>query len=120
MSRTDQLRQSIDDLNAHDFASASKGFATDVKFHAPGIGLDVEGRDTVMERVSQFVEEGDVHYEVQEVVEYGPFVVALTHSTGTLDGQRMAWDLCQVLRYEGDEIAESWVLRGGSPQPTSA
>jgi hypothetical protein len=27
MSRTDQLRQSIDDLNAHDFASASEGFA---------------------------------------------------------------------------------------------
>jgi hypothetical protein len=82
-----------------------------VKFHAPGIGLDVEGRDPVIERISQFVEEADVHYEVQEVVEYGPFVVALTHSTGTVDGQRMAWDPCQVLRYEGDEIAESWVLQ---------
>jgi hypothetical protein len=120
MSRADQLREGIDALNAHDYASSGKNFAEDVKFHAPGLGLDVEGRDTVIEHVSQFVEQADVRYEVQDVVEHGPFVVAFTSSTGTLDGQRMAWELCQVMRYEDDQVAETWVLRGGAPRPTSA
>jgi hypothetical protein len=120
MSRADQLRENLDAMNARDFAAASKDFADNVKFHAPGLGLDVEGRDVVIGHVSQFVEQADVHYEVQQVVEQGPFVVAFTSSTGTLDGQRMAWELCQVLRYEDDQIAETWVLRGGPPQPISA
>ncbi len=120
MSRADQLRENLDAMNAHDFAAAGKDFADNVKFHAPGLGLDVEGRDVVIGHVSQFVEQADVHYEVQDVVEHGPFVVAFTSSTGTLDGQRVTWDLCQVLRYEDDQVAETWVLRGGPPQPISA
>jgi hypothetical protein len=119
MSRADQIRESIDALNAHDYTSAGKDFADNVKFHAPGLGLDVEGRETVMEHVSQFVEQADVRYEVREVVEHVPFVVTFAGATGTLDGQRKAWDLCQVLRYEDDQIAEAWVLRGSPPQPIS-
>jgi hypothetical protein len=120
MSRSDQVRQSIDDLNARDFAAAGKDFADNVNFHAPGLGLDVDGRDTVLKHISEFVQQTDVRYEVEQVVEHGPFVVAFARSTGTLDGEKMAWDLCEVMRYEGDQIAEAWVVRGGPPQPTSA
>jgi hypothetical protein len=103
-------------FNARDFAAAGENFADNMRFHAPGLGVDVEGRDTVLDRISAFVQQADAHYDVEDVIEHGPFVVAFTRSTGTLDGQRMAWDLCQVYRYEGDEVVEAWALRGGPPQ----
>ena len=119
MSRTERVREGIDGLNARAFAEAARDFADDVKFHAPGLNLDVEGRETALQSISEFVEQADVHYEVEEIVEHGNFVVAFARSTGDLDGRRMGWDLCQVLRYEGDLVAETWVLRGGAPQPTT-
>jgi SnoaL-like domain len=119
MSRIEQVGQSIEDLNARDFSAAGKDFADNVRFHAPGLGLDVAGRDTVLQHISEFVQQADVHYELEQVVEHGPFVVAFTQSTGNLEGQQMAWDLCQVLRYEGEQIAETWVVRGGPPHPIS-
>jgi hypothetical protein len=120
MSRSDRLKQGIEGLNARDFVSAASDFADDVKFHAPGLGLDVEGRDTVMKHVSEFVQQADIHYDVEQVVENGPFVVAFARSTGTLDGQLMTWDLCEVLRYEGHQAVEVWALRGGPPKPAPA
>jgi hypothetical protein len=120
MTRTDQVRQSIDDLNARDFTAAGKDFADSLRFHAPGLGLDVEGRDAALKHISEFVQQADVHYELEQVVEHGPFVVVFARSTGNLEGKQMAWDLCQVLRYEGDQIAETWVVRGGPPQPLSS
>jgi hypothetical protein len=119
MSRTDQVRQSIAELNARDFVAAGKDFADDVRFHAPGLGLDVEGRDTMLNHISEFVEQADVHYDLEQVVEHGPFVVAFARSIGVLEGAQMAWDLCEVLRYDGDRVAEVWVVRGGPPQPTA-
>ena len=119
MSRIDQLRQALADVNARDFEAAAKDYADDVKFHAPGLGLDVEGRDTVLKHISEFIRQADVHYEVEEAVEHGPFVVAFARATGSLDGRQMAWDLCQVFRYDGDRVAEIWGLRGGPPEPTA-
>jgi hypothetical protein len=120
MSKSDQARQAIETLNARNFAPAAKDYADNVRFHAPGLGLDIEGRDEMLKHVSEFIQQNDVHYKVEEVVEHGPFVVLFTRSTGNLDGQQMAWDLCQILRYEGDQIAEAWALRGGPPQSASA
>ena len=119
MTRSDEIRQGLESLNARDFAASADNFAENIKFHAPGIGLDVEGRDAALARVQDFVEQADVHYDVEEIVEHGVFSVVFARSTGTLDGQRMAWDLCQVLRYEGDKAAETWVHRGGPPQPAN-
>ena len=119
MSRSEQVRLGIDGLNARAFAEVGRDFADDVKFHAPGLNLDVEGRETALKFISEFVEQADVHYDVEQIVEHGNFVVAFTRSTGELDGRRVVWDLCQVLRYQGDLVAETWVLRGGAPQPAS-
>ena len=121
MSRSDELKKSVESLNARDFVGASKEFSDTVKFHAPGLGLDIEGRDTMMGHVGDFVRQADVHYEIGgEVVEHGPFAVIFTRSTGNLEGQRMEWEICEVVRYEGDQIAEVWALRGGPPRPTSS
>ncbi len=120
MGRAEHLKNAADRLNARDFTAGTEDFAENVKFHAPGLGLDLEGRDAVVERMSAFIQQADVHYDLEDVVEHGPFVVAFLRSTGLVDGQRMAWDLCEVLRYEGDKAAEVWALRGGPPQPTSS
>jgi hypothetical protein len=117
MSRTDQVRQSIEALNARDFTGAGKDFSDTVTFHAPGLGWEIQGRDRMLQRVGEFVEAADVYYEVAEVIEQGPFVVAFARSTGNIEGHRMAWDLCQVVRFEGDQGAEVWALRGGAPAP---
>ena len=29
----------------------------------------------------------------------------------------MRWGVCMVMRWEGDEIVEEWVLRGDAPCP---
>ncbi len=76
MSRSDRLTQCVDGLNARDFVAAAGDFADNVTFHAPGLGLEAEGRDAVMKHVSEFVQQADVHYELEQVVEHGPFVVA--------------------------------------------
>ena len=118
MDRTGRLKQSIDALNTRDLMAGTEHFADHVRFHAPGLALELEGRDAVRDRVGAFLQQADAHYDLEEVVEHGPFAVAFVRSTGMVDGQRMSWDLCQVLRYEGDQAVEVWALRGGAPQPT--
>jgi hypothetical protein len=120
MSRTDDIRQNMDSLNNRDFEASVSNFAENLRFHAPGLGLDTESRDDALANIQSFVESADVRYEVVDIVEHDPFAVVFAHSTGTFDGQRMGWDICQVLRYEGDKIAETWVVRGGEPQPVTS
>ena len=117
MSRLERIRGVIDHMNARDFDADVDLYSEGVLFHAPGLGQEVEGRDATLKAVRSFVEEADVRYEVDEIVESGPFVVTLMRSTGTIGGERKTWDLCQVLRYEGDAVAEIWALRGGEPRP---
>ena len=117
VGRAEQIREGIDRLNAREFDADADLYSEDVKFHAPGLGQDLEGRDAMVQTVRGFIEGADVRYEVDEIIEHGPFVVAFTRSTGTLAGERKAWDLCQVMRYDGDKVVEFWALRGGEPQP---
>ena len=79
--------------------------------------MDVEARETMLQKVGDFIAAADAHYEVADVIEHGPFVVALARSTGNIEGQRVAWEIRQVLRFEGDQAAEVWALRGGTPAP---
>ena len=120
MSRSDQMKQSVESLNARDFVAGGKHFSETVKFHAPGLDADVEGRETVLKTVKTFLEDADASYEMHDVVEHGPFVVGFATATGNIGGQRMKWDLCEVMRYEGDQVAEVWALRGGSPTPATS
>lgn len=117
MNRIDRIRSSIEQLEAREFAAAGAAFSDDVKFHAPGLGVDVQGRDAMLDQVRRFIEQADVHYDLEDIVERGPFVVAFQRSTGTVGGRRMWWSLCQICRFDGDEATEVWALRGSDPQP---
>jgi hypothetical protein len=116
-ARGNDIKHAVDHVNARDFDAASSAFAQNARFHLPGLGLDLQGRDTATARIKEVVEQGDFHYEFSDAVENGPFVVAFLTVTGMVEGQRMSWPVCQVYRYEGNSIAEVWGLRGGQPEP---
>ena len=117
MAGTDHVKRILDSINGRQYDAMRDVLAPDLKFHAPGLGIDVEGADAAISTVRDFVEQSDIRHELDEIVERGPFAVAFVRSTGRLDGRQMTWDLCQVCRLEGDSISEIWALRGSDPRP---
>jgi hypothetical protein len=79
--------------------------------------VDLECCQAIVKTIGSFVTDADVRYEVDRVVEEGPFVVVSARSSGLMSGRRMTWGVCMVMRWEGDEIVEEWVLRGDAPHP---
>ena len=117
MTGTDQVKRIIDSINGRQYDAMRDVLAPGLKFHAPGLGIDVEGAEAAVGSVRDFVEQADIRYEVQDIVERGPFAVAFLRSMGRLDGRQMTWDLCQVCRLEGGSVSEIWALRGSDPRP---
>lgn len=118
MDRTEFVTQSYEHMNAGDVETSSERFHPEALFHAPGLGVEVTGRDQIKETISRFIADVDPHYEVRHVVDEGPFTVAFCHVTATVDGQRVSWELCQVLRFDADDqVVEAWSLRGGEAVP---
>ena len=112
MDRSQQLRDAYDRLNKRDFDENDPSFAKDVKAHVPGFGIDtLEGREKVITTVRDIVERSNIHYEVLETAELGPFALGLVRGEGTVDGEPRTWDLLQVARRDGDEVKEIWSLR---------
>jgi hypothetical protein len=119
MYTTDEAREQIEHFNAHDFDFGMERIAEDVKFHAPGLGQDLQGRDAMLKMLRGWGEAADVRSEVMsDVVELGPFSMVMLRHTVTLDGQRSAYDVLLIDRWEGDKTVESWSLRASEPSPT--
>ncbi len=118
MTRGESYRKLGDQVNAGNFQALLEFVTPDVKFHAPGLGVDVVGHDALREQLIPALEAAEMSLEVRDVVESGPFLVGILRQTGNVNGQRMSWDVCQVLRWEGDKASEVWALRGSDPQPS--
>jgi hypothetical protein len=112
-----KVHERVKHLDARTWSGGREHDAEDVRHHALGLGKDVQGRDTMIDVVRAVFEPGDVHFDVLHVAELGPFGVTLLATTGDVEGQRMAWEVLLVDRWDGDEIVESWSLRSGEPQP---
>jgi hypothetical protein len=110
MDRSQHMREGYERINDRNFENAG-GFAKDLKFHAPGIPLDTEGYDAVIEGVRRFVDRTDARYEVLETADLGPFTVGHVRATGTVAGTSVSWEILQVARWDGDEVTEMWSLR---------
>lgn len=119
MSKVDVVNRLFERVNARDFDAVGALHASGATFFAPGLGLDLEGRDAIVREVRAAVSEFDLRYDVHRVFEQGPFVVAFARSTGLIDGYPMGWELCGVYRFEDDQIAETWVMRGSAPHPVT-
>lgn len=117
MDRVGHVTRALELLNAGDIVGGMEGYAENARFCVPALGVELEGREAIVETMGQFAKDADVRYEVDRLVEEGPLVVVFARSTGLMGGRRMRWGVCMVLRWEGNEIAEEWVLRGDAPQP---
>jgi hypothetical protein len=115
MGRRETVLQLLQGINDRDFDGVRALHTSGARFLAPGLDLDLEGREAILDEIKAAVEQGELRYEIQDVFERGPFVVAFARSTGVIDGYPMGWDLCGVYRFEGDQIAETWVMRGSPP-----
>ena len=120
MDKVGHVTRAIELLNAGDIVGGMEGYAESATFSVPALGVALEGREAIVETMARFVKDADVHYEIDRVVEEGPFVIVFARSTGLMGGQRMTWSVCMVTRWEDDEIAEEWVLRGDAPRPIDA
>ena len=65
-----------------------EGYAEDARFSVPALGVDLEGRQAIVETMGSFVKDADVRYELDRVVEEGPFVVVFARSSGLMSGRR--------------------------------
>jgi ketosteroid isomerase-like protein len=117
MTRLDAVLQVLERINARDFDAVRDLHTSSARFFAPGLDLDLHGRDAILDEITRAVRQGDLRYEVQDAFEQGPFVVVFARSTGYIDGYPMGWDLCAVYRFDDDKVAETWVMRGSPPQP---
>lgn len=117
MGRPETVRQLLQRVNDRDFDGVRDLHTTDAHLFAPGLDLDLHGRDAIVHEIEKAVEQGELRYEVGDVFEEGPFVVAFARSTGVIDGFAMGWELCGVYRFDGDRVAETWVMRGSPPRP---
>lgn len=117
MGRRDTVLALLQRINDRDFDGVRDLHTPGAHFFAPGLDLDLDGRDAIVGEIAKAVEQGELRYEVREVFEQGPFVVAFARSIGMIDGFQMGWELCGVYRFDGDRIAETWVMRGSAPQP---
>jgi SnoaL-like domain len=111
VDRVQRMRDAYDRLNERNFEDPGNTYAKDVRFHLPGLALDTEGFDKTIAGVREFVERGDVRYEVGDVAEFGPFVVGHVRGQGTFDGETRSWEVLQVARWRDDLVAENWSLR---------
>ena len=112
MDRSQLIRDTYDRINKRDWDLDDSAFATDVKAHIPGFGIDtVEGRDNVIATVRDAVEKNDISYEVRETADLGPFALAFVHAEATSDGEPRSWELLQVALWRGDQVTEMWSLR---------
>lgn len=119
MSRRETVLQLLEAINNRDFEGVRNAQSAEARFVAPGLDLDLAGRDAIVAEIRAAVEQGELRYDIHEVLERGPFVVAFATSTGMIDGYPMGWELCAVYRFDGDKVAETWVVRGSPPQPLS-
>lgn len=122
MEVAEELRRFFKDVNERQWADAESAplVAPDLRLHIPAIGLEATSWAEAMAGIRAFVERIDAHYEVEDVVEHGPLVVAFVTNTGTVDGRRSTWPICVVYRMDDGKVVENWSLRGGDPVPVDA
>lgn len=106
-NRTALIEEVYSLLSAGDVEKAISHVTEDAKWHVPGLGVEVEGREKVLEFTRGLYSRG-FHQHVLHSAEYGDVVACWIE--GTLpDGAN--YKSCVVHRFEGDKIAEYTSVR---------
>ena len=119
------VRKYFDALSAKDFATVAGMFADDIVWHQPGdnrfsgthhgsaaVGEMIGGMMTVSEGTFELTLTG-------APLVNGTLVAVPVHFTGKREGATMAQDGIDLLRIEGDKIAEAWLF-SSDPQSEDA
>jgi uncharacterized protein len=112
----DVVNRYFDALSAKDFPTVAAMFADDIVWHQPGnnrfsgthrggaaVGEMIGGMMTVSEGTFELTLTGATMVN-------GNMVAVPVHFTGKRDGAAMSQDGIDLLRIEGDKIAEAWLF----------
>jgi uncharacterized protein len=112
----DVVNRYFDALSAKDFPTVASMFADDIVWHQPGdnrfsgthrggaaVGEMIGGMMTVSEGTFELTLTG-------APLVNGTMVAVPVHFTGKRDGAAMSQDGIDLLRIEGDKIAEAWLF----------
>jgi ketosteroid isomerase-like protein len=121
----DVVNRYFDALSAKDFPTVASMFAEDIVWHQPGdnrfsgthrggaaVGEMIGGMMTVSEGTFELTLTG-------APLVNGTMVAVPVHFTGKRDGAAMSQDGIDLLRIEGDKIAEAWLF-SSDPQSEDA
>ncbi|KOX19629.1 nuclear transport factor 2 family protein [Nocardiopsis sp. NRRL B-16309] len=110
------VRRYFDALAAQDFATVAAVFADDIVWHQPGdnrFSGTHRGSAAVNEMIGGMMTASEGTFELSvtgEPMANGALVAAPVHFTGRREHARMAMDGTDLLRIEGDRIAEVWLF----------
>lgn len=105
--RTALITEIYSMMDKGDFDTAISHVAEGAKWHVPGLGVEVEGRDKVLEFTKGLYGQGFKQH-ILHTAEYGDVVVCWIE--GTLPGGS-TFKSCVVHRFEDGEIAEYTSVR---------
>ncbi|MHA6626334.1 nuclear transport factor 2 family protein [Pseudonocardia sichuanensis] len=109
-------RRYFDALSAKDFATVAAMFADDIVWHQPGdnrFSGTHRGSAAVGEMIGGMMAVSEGTFALSATAApmvNGTLVAAPVHFSGTRDGAAMAQDGLDLLRIEGDRIAEAWLF----------
>jgi ketosteroid isomerase-like protein len=109
-------RRYFDALSAKDFATVAAMFADDIVWHQPGdnrFSGTHRGSAAVGEMIGGMMAVSEGTFELSATAApmvNGTVVAAPVHFSGKRDGAAMAQDGLDLLRIEGDRIAEVWLF----------
>ncbi|QYN33563.1 nuclear transport factor 2 family protein [Pseudonocardia sp. DSM 110487] len=109
-------RRYFDALAAKDFATVASMFADDIVWHQPGTNRfsgTHRGSAAVGEMIGGMMAVSEGAFELSTTavpMVNGTLVAVPVHFTGKRDGAAMAQDGLDLLRIEGDRIAEVWLF----------
>jgi ketosteroid isomerase-like protein len=109
-------RRYFDALSAKDFATVAAMFADDIVWHQPGehrFSGTHRGSAAVGEMIGGMLTVSEGTFELSTtgaLMVNGALVAVPVHFTGKRDGAVMAQDGVDLLRIEGDRIAEVWLF----------
>jgi len=89
-------------------------FAEDTVWHWPGrspVGGEFRGRDAVLALLAKFGEMVDsLEFVDEDFLASDTRTVSLSRIEATRGGKTLAYDLCEVVRWEDGKVAEEWAL----------
>ena len=123
MAEQDNLRfarQGFDAWNAHDPDAFISMVADDFVSESDTLPAPLRGRDGARQSMQMYIEAfPDLHFDIQQMIASGDYVVTRWHGTGTHKGELMGIPPtgrrgegiqgCTVTEYKGGKLVHEWV-----------